>query len=204
MSDPVPFTIDGEEIPTEDVTEAMEYLGTVISVSQRLKMSDARKVLEDLKTKRWRVGRTKTRLVQKFDLIRRFIVPQLDFILLNSVVSIRDLKRFDKFIRTQIRQWVGGPTLPKAMIYAHWKDGGLNIPSLRDRYQALQISAWGKAMIGTRDRDNLMKALFEEEIQFRDIQREDEDRVTFLDWKFRGGKIVQKNERNSRSHMCQT
>ena len=59
-------------------------------------------------------------------------------------------------------------------------------------------------MIGTRDRDNLMKALFEEEIQFRDIQREDEDRVTFLDWKFRGGKIVQKNERNSRSHMCQT
>ena len=204
VSDPVPFTIDGEEIPTEDVTEAMEYLGTVISVSQRLKMSDARKVLEDLKTKIWRVGRTKTRLVQKFDLIRRFIVPQLDFILLNSVVSIRDLKRFDKFIRTQIRQWVGGPTLPKAMIYAHWKDGGLNIPSLRDRYQALQISAWGKAMIGTRDRDNLMKALFEEEIQFRDIQREDEDRVTFLDWKFRGGKIVQKNERNSRSHMCQT
>ena len=47
---------------------------------------------------------------------------------LSSVVSIRDLKIFDKFIRTQIRQWVEGQNLPKAMIYAHWKDGRLNMP----------------------------------------------------------------------------
>ena len=37
-------------------------------------------------------------------------------------------------------------------------------------------------MMGTKDIDNLMKAPFEEEIQFRGIQKEEEDRVTFLDW----------------------
>jgi hypothetical protein len=57
------------------------------------------------------------KITQIIDAIRRFILPRLDYTMMNSVVGITELRKLNEFIRNMINEMVGGPALSKDLFY---------------------------------------------------------------------------------------
>jgi hypothetical protein len=60
---------------------------------------------------------------QIIDAIRRFILPRLDYTMMNSVIGVTELDKLDRFIRNMINEMIGGPALSKEMLYTSTKNG---------------------------------------------------------------------------------
>jgi hypothetical protein len=53
------------------------------------------------------------KIPQIIDAIRRFILPRLDYVMMNSIMGITELSNLDQFIRNIIHEMIGGPALSK-------------------------------------------------------------------------------------------
>jgi hypothetical protein len=71
--------------------------------------------------------------VQKIQALRTYVLPRIDFLLLNTDVLKSYLKAFDEHVRGEVQKWIGGRGIPVAVFHMLWKDGGLSIPSPCDR-----------------------------------------------------------------------
>jgi hypothetical protein len=61
--------------------------------------------------------------------------------MMNSVVSIVELKKLDRYIRKIINENIGGPALSTDMFYSSWKYGGFWLKCLAERYLACKLNA---------------------------------------------------------------
>jgi hypothetical protein len=80
------------------------------------------------------------KITQIIDAVRRFILPRLDYTMMNSVMGITELRKLDEFIRNMINEMVGGPALSKDLFYTSTKNGGLGLRQLTERYQACKYN----------------------------------------------------------------
>jgi hypothetical protein len=80
--------------------------------------------------------------VQKIDAVEIFLLPSIDFLLLNGEVGKSQLRVMDEKIRGMINKELKIKGLPIESHHASWRDGGLCDPSLRDRGSVLTIRSF--------------------------------------------------------------
>jgi hypothetical protein len=90
-------------------------------------------------------------IVQKIDGMKTFLLPSIDFLLLNGEVGIKDLKKMDKKIRGMIDRELKIRGLPIECHHTSWRDGGLSYPSLQDRGDVLTIRSFVQITLSNDD-----------------------------------------------------
>jgi hypothetical protein len=77
---------------------------------------------------------------QVISAIKTFILPRLDYSMMNSVMSLVELGKLDLEVRKAVNSLVGGPPLSKDMFYSSWKYGGLGIRNMKERYAVCKMN----------------------------------------------------------------
>jgi hypothetical protein len=80
------------------------------------------------------------KLNQVINAIKTFILPRLDYFMMNSVMSFVELKKLDLLVRKAVNGLDGGRPLSKDMFYSSRKYGGLGIRYMRDRYAVCKMN----------------------------------------------------------------
>ena len=135
----VTFELRGQPVKTVSLTDYMEYLGCPIAVTKEAKMEHARgRILEVLGMVN-RVRMSHLTFVQTLDSLKRFIIPKLDYELANGVCPKGELEMLDQQMRCALQDLLGKQSMPTEFFYTAWKDGGLGLPKLVERWSVLQI-----------------------------------------------------------------
>ena len=135
----VVFELRGQPVKTVSLTDYMEYLGCPIAITKEAKMDHARgRILEVLGMVN-RVRMSHLTFVQTLDSLKRFIIPKLDYELANGVCPKGELAMLDQQMRCALQDLFGRQSMPIEFFYTTWKDGGLGLPKLVERWSVLQI-----------------------------------------------------------------
>jgi hypothetical protein len=81
-----------------------------------------------------RAKNSKIKVNQMLNAIRTFALPRLNYYMMNSIFSKRELDKLDLYIRKVINVLVGGLPLSKDVFYWNWKYGGLGIKNMKEIY----------------------------------------------------------------------
>ena len=133
------LTINDESISAQNIDDYIKYLGAPIATNRDSKMKFSSEYLRSVKHDINQILLSPLKFAQSLDAIRRLIIPKLDFIFLNGVVSIKEAKKLDESIRAMIQKKIKSPGLPIEIVHMSWRDGGMNIPRLEDRFELLQV-----------------------------------------------------------------
>lgn len=163
--------INNQSISAQNIDDYIKYLGAPIATNRNSKMKFSSDYLIAVKHDINQILLSPLTFSQSLDAIRRLIIPKLDFIFLNGVVSINEAKKLDESIRAMIQKKIKSPGLPIEIVHMSWRDGGMNIPRLEDRFELLQV----RNFIGLlSSKDSKVRSLFKlgmkEEISKRRIQ----------------------------------
>jgi hypothetical protein len=152
----------GQGIPNLTMAQSLKYLGTAISVRRKVRL--------ELLT------------VQKINAVKTFLLPTLDFMMLNGDVGKKQLKKMDAKIRAQVDALLNVRGLPVECHHASWRDGGLGYPSLVDRREVLMVRSFTQMM---RSKDEkvrtAMRQLPKDERIYRRIEKDPGG--IFLNWR---------------------
>ncbi|OHT15068.1 hypothetical protein TRFO_14402 [Tritrichomonas foetus] len=99
-----------------------------------------------------------------------FIIPKLDYVLMNGLIPSTRLKQVDLLIRHLIHKDCKSTAVPVDSFYTHWADGGFSIPNLVERSKLMQIKLF--CMLKTSPDDNtrkLFNRFIQEEMVFRKV-----------------------------------
>jgi hypothetical protein len=176
------LTFNGNRIPNLTLGQSMKYLGTAVAARRSVKLESIRAKLAEARLLVKRIVKSKLLTVQKIDAIKTFVIPSLDFALLNGDVGLKDLRELDAYIRGAIDELLTIPGLPVDVHHASWRDGGLSYPSLVDRQEVLKVRSFTQ-MLTSNDAKirKIMRKFVDEERDFRKIDVDEYG--TFLDWK---------------------
>jgi hypothetical protein len=120
--------------------------------------------------------------VQKIDALKTFLLPSLDFQLLNGDIGARRLKTLDQGIRAAVDKELIIRGLPVQCHHASWRDGGLSYPSLKSREQVLKVRSFVQMM--TSKDENIRRVMHQFAEDERLLRHIDEDPAArFLNWK---------------------
>jgi len=184
------FQLNGQELLTLDSREAMTYLGSPISGWKTGRMEGTRKRLERIQTEIEEVMRSKLSLNQKIIAIKRYIYPELDFTLMASDVSLKELSKKDIMVRGLIDKDLNSGNLPVPFFYTDNKDGGLGIPNLRERKLMMEISTLIKLVNSPiRKTADFFRMAIEDEATYRRVVKDPSG--MFEEWKTEEGVIQQ-------------
>jgi hypothetical protein len=176
-----PVKIFNETLSTVDLREYIKYLGAPLAARSHVKTSMSKVTVEKTLRVIKKVSETELRINQKVHLVRTFILPSLDYLLMNGQVRTVDLKKLDTEIRKMFLTLMKGSKLPVEFFYTDWKDGGLGFHSLEERKKVLILSTFGHLCCSESEevRD------FSDDIIGRDISRYKIDQAenqNFLNW----------------------
>ena len=178
------FRIGNEPIPIIKLDSSMRYLGTPIAARKVAKLQNSTDYFLKFQEKALKIFESDLLEVQKLHAIRTFLIPTLDFALLNGQLKIKHLNKLDGLIGKAINDMIGG-AVPNPVKHASWKDGGLSIPSLTEKSDTGRV----KSLIWMiTNKDNLIKSLIhtaiEDERKLRrfDIEN-DPNQQYFFNWK---------------------
>jgi hypothetical protein len=175
---------EGVEIKCIDITGTIKYLGMPLGSRRLGKMKFSETKFSQMEKELDRIVNSGLKVSQIINAIKTFILPKVDYLFRHSVVAQGKIKQFDSLIRKRIKAMIGGPMLSKDMIYSDWKDGGLGITCLEERYPICKIVNLCHLLNG-EIREKILN-----EIDFvrktRNIPLLDEDETqepVFFDWK---------------------
>ena len=168
--------INGDEIKSINISDCLKYLGAPIAANKNAKIKFTEDLLIKIKHQVNQLLLSPLTFSQCLDAIKRLVLPQLDFICMNGVVSMDDMKKLDESLRGLIQKKIKCPGLPVEVVHAHWKDGGMNIPRLVDRLELLQIRNYiGLLLSKDECVRKLMHYNLKEEMMSRRIERVDDN-----------------------------
>jgi hypothetical protein len=126
-------------------------------------------------------------MVQKIDALKTFLLPSIDFILLNGDVGESRLEKMDHHIRASIDEVLRIRRLPIECHHASWRDGGLSCSSLVDRGRVHLVRSFGQIIL-SKDRKvrETIRWFANNERDHRGIEVDPES--NFLDWKDEHGR----------------
>ncbi|KAK8835598.1 hypothetical protein M9Y10_042484 [Tritrichomonas musculus] len=116
--------------------------------------------------------------------VKMFVIPSLDFIIVNGQLKIEDIEKLDSMIRSLINKKVGRNIL-LAVKHGSWNDGGLSIPSIRNMGEVGKVKSLIR-MLSNKDPDirTLAEAAIESEMHVRNVVEEsDIESQCFFNWK---------------------
>ena len=176
------FKLNNQEIPKIQLLTLKEYLGAPIARSYVVKMIHSDSLIKSTLNKITLIQQSHLKLNQKIDAIKRFIIPSFDYELTCNNCKIKDLINLNKEIRKMLNNHLQAIATPIAVFHTNWKNGGLGIQDLTERARILYIKSflelnyWSDSKV-----TKLFKELTKNEMELRDIHKNDEDSI-FLDW----------------------
>jgi hypothetical protein len=84
----------GNDIPNLTIANSLKYLGMAISGRRKVKLEAVQAKQKEMESK--------LLTVQKIDVIKTFLLPTLDFTMLNVDIGKKQLMRMDKRIRAEV------------------------------------------------------------------------------------------------------
>jgi hypothetical protein len=176
------FTFRGQEIPNLTTADSMRYLGAPISARRTVRLKSPKFKLKEMEILLRKIISSALLTVQKIDAIKTFLLPSMDFLLLNGEAGGRDLEVMDKKIRGMVNRDLNIKGLPIECHHASWRDGGLSYPSLRDRGDVLTIRSFAQMTLSEDGViQSVMRQFIEDERRFRGIQSDPD--APFLYWR---------------------
>jgi hypothetical protein len=176
----------GQDIPNLTLAQSLKYLGTAVAARQRVKLEAMMAKFTEMKIRMNKIMESPLLIVQKIDAIKTFILPTLDFAMLNGDVGEKQLMIMDQYIRGLIDKALKVRGLPIECHHASWRDGGLSYPSLVDRRRVLMIRSFAQMMLSKDEKvREAMRWFAENERMCRCIGEDEESE--FLNWKDEAG-----------------
>jgi uncharacterized C2H2 Zn-finger protein len=172
----------GEEIPNLTFAQSMKYLGVAVGAHQTIKFKAVKPKFRAMRDLLDKVMNSGLLTVQKIDAVKTFVLPSLDYPLLNGAVAKKDLTEFDKHVRAAVNKDLKVSGLPIECHHASKTDGGLSMPRLEDRGDVLTLTSFAQIMSSKDAKvQSAMRQFTEGERLFRRI--EEDARSKFLNWK---------------------
>ena len=140
VSDTSQFSINGKNIPNNNLSEWVEYLGTAAATTLNIRRKGTDEVIIQANELVDQIFNSPLKINQMIDAVKRFVIPSLDYVLTEGSPRLTDLKKHDTKIRTRIAKHIGVPNTPIAFAHSHWMNGGLSLQPLETRAKALKIS----------------------------------------------------------------
>jgi hypothetical protein len=114
-----------EEVEECGIKGTVKYLGVPLSTRKLQKMKFNKYRIEKTMKILERLRYSGLKITQIIDAIRRFILPRLDYTMMNTVLGITELSKLDGFIRNMINEMIGGPALSKDLFTHQQRMEGL-------------------------------------------------------------------------------
>lgn len=193
------FQIGGTPLPSTNLDDGIEYLGTCISNNRSKRLKSAEESVVAAIRNIERLDNVPLRFNQKVDAIKRFIIPSLDHMMTNGEVPLKAIDKLEAAIRRMINKYIGNTGVLKEFGNTHWKDGGIGFQPIKEREHALRIKLMA-ALFNSASKDTMkiMRLLAEEERVYRNIAKVDPGNSGFLDWETNeNGEIMQNS-----THGC--
>ena len=186
--DNVPFQINGQDVHCTTLAEGIQYLGTTTAATNRIREHGTDETINEVEKLLDNIKESPLTLAQKIHAIKTFAIPKLDYILTEGKAQLKKMKALDRKIRTVIHKHIH-TTVPKALYYTHWRDGGFSIQSLYERARMLRIKAFAAMYNSPNEKTkNLMREFVDSERRHRSIgirnigsNSHPNDRI-FLNW----------------------
>lgn len=178
------FMVNNEPIPYVGLDESVRYLGVPVAVRKLTKLKSSSDYLMKFTEKALKVFNSDLLITQKVHAIKTFLIPSLDFVLSNGQMKIKHIDKLDSFISASINKLVGG-NVPLSVKHGSWKDGGLSVPSLREKCETCRVKSLLR-LITHKDCEirSLAFSAIEGEKHKRNVCTEPNPNLqSFLDWK---------------------
>lgn len=178
------FFIGDDPIPIIGLDASIKYLGSPIAARKVSKIKSSSEIIQKFQDKVQKVFDSNLLEVQKLHALRTFLIPTLDFALINGQLKAKHLTKMDSLIGSHINKMIGG-AVPNAVKHGSWKDGGLSIPSLTEKAHTGKV----KSLIWMlTNKDALIKSLIltavDDERKMRRIGIENDPKAQwFFNWK---------------------
>ena len=128
-----------DSIDVGEFDETTDYLGIKLGFWGNVRKRKMKDTIDDVIEQCDRVINSPLTFSQKIDCLKRRILTQLDYALLNGNFPTKLLEKADEKIRAMIDRNLKSQNLPVDFFYTRWRDGGLDLPNLKERYALLQI-----------------------------------------------------------------
>jgi hypothetical protein len=177
----------GQGILNLTMAQSLKYLSPAISARRkvRLEAATAKCTEMEMEIRLQKIIGSRLLTIQKINAVKTFLLPTLDFMMLNGDVGKKQLKKMDAKIRTQVDALLNVRGLPVECHHASWRDGGLGYPSLVDQREVLMVRSFTQMMTSKDEKDEkvrtAMRQLTEDERICRRI--EEDPGESFLNWR---------------------
>ena len=138
------FKISNEAIPIVQLYEGIPYLGIISAIQKSFRGKIANIKIEKVKSMIMKICSSSLKITQKFDAIKRIILPKLDFEMANGYTCKKDRESLNKIIRASLNGCLPSASLPIDFFYTNWKDGGIGLKDINDRYKNLLLNTFVK------------------------------------------------------------
>jgi hypothetical protein len=166
-----PFMFKGEAIPNFTRAQSVKYLGTPVAARRNTKLKSSQEVIQQMVQLHSKIINSRLLIVQKIDAVKTFVLPKLDFLMMNGEVSTKLLTILDQSMRGSINSLLKIRGLPIECHYASWRDGGLSYPCEVDRSNVLAIRSLTQMVLSEDLRIRAaMRQFLEDERQCRQIE----------------------------------
>jgi hypothetical protein len=146
-----------------------------------VKLRAAETKLTEMRIRLQKIMESPLLIVQKIDALKSFLLPMIDFMLLNGDVGESQLARMDQNIRAAVDRALKVHGLPIECDHASWPDEGLSYPSLVDRRRVLMIRSFTPRMLSREAKiPETMRWFAEQEGELRGFGPD--PNADFLDW----------------------
>ena len=174
--------MNGEQVRCLSLDESMQYLGVSVAARRKIRFKNNEAAVETFTATLEKIRKSPLTITQKIHAIRMFLMPTLDYVLLNGEMRKTTATRLDKRVRATIGSLLEARGIPKAQIHASWKDGGMSIPSIEDRQKVLTIRSFLQ-MVNSKDNNVklMMRQAIQDERKYRKVQ--ESENSTFINWK---------------------
>jgi hypothetical protein len=97
------------------------------------------KVLESIEVNINKLGACDLNITQKLEGVMFMELPRIDYRMMCADVKEQDLDNFDRWLRETVQTWLKTRGIQLGMPGTSWRDGGLTIPSLRERQNTMIV-----------------------------------------------------------------
>jgi hypothetical protein len=87
-----------QPIPNSTLTQSLKYLSPAVAARRMVKLEAAEAKLAEMKVRLMKILESPLLIVQKIDAMKTFVLPMLDFMILNGDVGEKQLMVMDKCI----------------------------------------------------------------------------------------------------------
>jgi hypothetical protein len=113
----------------EREAESLKHLGTTLATRRTEKVRAAETKLTEMRIRLRKIVESPLLIVQKIKALNTFLLPMIDFMLLNGDVGESQLTRMDENIRAAVDRALKVHSSPIECHHAAWRDGVYHTPA---------------------------------------------------------------------------